>query len=384
MKKNNQCRLIILIVVISLHLMTSCSLLRKGPTDGPGSELGSSSEMDSKNSANSPREKIEEEKTFFDSLFGPSESESVDETNSELKKNEKAKNPNDRGTVGKTIGFFDHNENADEKKNEEDINVENLNPASTKAPNRLGLFLGPGLFKSMSFIGTLRILEKNKISIDGISGTEFGAIVAAMYASGLTPEMIEWNFYKYFKEKREDDVFSPEWIKEVDEFLLSKFKNTRVEMLKKYFYIPLYSKKAKKVVYFEKGNLRNLLLLNLKNQQFSQSDDYLSSLEYETFHSKFFKSRRFNTYVGLDVLGNKISFQENQNNDPLNRLYLKVKNGVNRDIQRETKDGNIIFRFNLEELSLDAAGEFATIVEATKQKNKLLLERLRSLNLEKK
>ena len=52
----------------------------------------------------------------------------------------------------------------------------------------VGLVLSGGGAKGVSHIGIIRALEENNIPIDYISGTSMGAIVAGLYAIGLTPD----------------------------------------------------------------------------------------------------------------------------------------------------------------------------------------------------
>lgn len=58
------------------------------------------------------------------------------------------------------------------------------------APVRIGLALGGGFARGLAHIGVLSVLEQNNIPIHCIAGVSAGAIVAAAYASGATPEEI--------------------------------------------------------------------------------------------------------------------------------------------------------------------------------------------------
>jgi len=55
----------------------------------------------------------------------------------------------------------------------------------------LGLALGGGGLKGLAHIGVLQILSDNGIKPGFISGTSAGSIIAAFYASGLSPYQIE-------------------------------------------------------------------------------------------------------------------------------------------------------------------------------------------------
>ena len=56
---------------------------------------------------------------------------------------------------------------------------------------KIGLVLGGGGAKGAAHIGVLKVLEEQKIPVDYIAGTSMGAIVGALYASGLTADELE-------------------------------------------------------------------------------------------------------------------------------------------------------------------------------------------------
>ena len=55
----------------------------------------------------------------------------------------------------------------------------------------LGLALGGGGARGIAHIGVLKALERADIQIDFLSGTSMGGVIAAAYASGLSPDEIE-------------------------------------------------------------------------------------------------------------------------------------------------------------------------------------------------
>ena len=56
---------------------------------------------------------------------------------------------------------------------------------------RVGLALGGGGARGIAHISVLRKLEELRIPIDCIAGTSMGALVGAMYASGMSVDEIE-------------------------------------------------------------------------------------------------------------------------------------------------------------------------------------------------
>ncbi|MCK6593611.1 MAG: patatin-like phospholipase family protein [Bacteriovoracaceae bacterium] len=252
-----------------------------------------------------------------------------------------------------------------EDREERNHNANKINPRKIK----LGLILGPGLSRSVGHISVLRSIERSGTRIDFVSGTEMGAIIGAMYASGMTPEMIEWNFYKYFREKSNAKVFSPKWIEEIDEHFLKKFQNVRVEKLKKYFYVPLYSKKLKKVVFFNKGNLRNLLILNLKTRTQSPGLEYTNASEFEVFNSGFMRSAGAEVVVGIDALGDKVSLKDS--NEFLYGVYQRFIGNIKKD----KKSVDLYFPLPLENSHLDSDEDAgANLQNASDYAQKIILE----------
>ncbi|MDI3327115.1 MAG: patatin-like phospholipase family protein [Alicyclobacillaceae bacterium] len=52
---------------------------------------------------------------------------------------------------------------------------------------KIGLALGAGSARGFAHIGVLQVLEEHGIPIDCMAGTSMGALIAALYASGITP-----------------------------------------------------------------------------------------------------------------------------------------------------------------------------------------------------
>lgn len=90
---------------------------------------------------------------------------------------------------------------------------------------KVGLVLSGGGAKGLAHIGLIKVLEDHNIPIDYIAGTSIGAIIAGLYASGMTPdEMIELfnsNEFKLWSTGRmdKDDLYYfrrndelPDWL----------------------------------------------------------------------------------------------------------------------------------------------------------------------------
>ena len=56
---------------------------------------------------------------------------------------------------------------------------------------RIGVVFGGGGAKGAAHIGVLKVLEEQRIPVDYVGGTSMGAIVGALYASGLSAAELE-------------------------------------------------------------------------------------------------------------------------------------------------------------------------------------------------
>lgn len=217
---------------------------------------------------------------------------------------------------------------------------------------RIGLSLGPGLYRTINYVSLLKFLERQNLSPQIISGTGFGAIVAAMYASGMTPEMIEWNFYRYFKEKRNHRPYVEAWLEEVDTLLIEKIKSKNIQDTPKKFYMTLFNVKTKKTYYFDKGNIRDLLLMNLKlsNSVDTRSNrtEYTAAFENEVFNAGLMKRIGVDFAIGADVLGAKFDFEES--NEFLIGVYGKAAGRV----QKQKKGFDYFYSIPVSKMSLDS------------------------------
>ena len=63
-------------------------------------------------------------------------------------------------------------------------------PCLPREPLRIGLALGGGFARGIAHAGVLKVLEQNNIPIHSIAGVSAGAMVAAAYASGTSPDDI--------------------------------------------------------------------------------------------------------------------------------------------------------------------------------------------------
>jgi len=226
---------------------------------------------------------------------------------------------------------------------------------------KIGLSLGPGIYRTVNYIPVLKILERQNLNSTLITGTGFGAIIAAMYASGMTPEVIEWNFYKYFKEKKRNKLYDQDWINEIDKSLLLKFKDMNIQDTKKKFFITLYDHNTRKTYYFDKGNIRDLLLLNLRlsnNASVSRGGQkYSAPFEKEVFNARLLRQLGADFTIALDALGSKFDFENT------NEYLIGIYGGVAGHIQKEKKDYDFSVTLPVQKMNLDSTKDSAFFMQ---------------------
>jgi hypothetical protein len=243
------------------------------------------------------------------------------------------------------------------------------NPVTSAAPVernekrvRIGINFGPGLNRVINYVSVLKVLERHNLAPAVVTGTGMGAIVAAMYADGMTPEMIEWNFYKYFKEYKASKPYEKEWFKQIDQILLTKFKNSKIEDTKRKLFITLYDTNLKKAFYFDHGNIRELLLKGLQLPGgISENPDkkYGAVFEKEVFNAHLLAQMGVDFTLGVDSLGMKFDF------DRPNEFLIGIYGRTSGRIQKEKSTFDHIITLPLSKMNLDSNKDLPLAMKRT-------------------
>jgi hypothetical protein len=228
--------------------------------------------------------------------------------------------------------------------------------------SRIGICFGPGLNRVINYVAVLKILERYNMAPLVVTGTGMGAIIAAMYAEGMTPEAIEWIFYKYFKENKITRPYEKEWLKQIDQFLLSKFKDSKIEETKKKFYVTLYDRQLKKAFYFDHGNIRDLLLKGLQlesNIRDVSGPKFEAAFEKEVFNSRLLSQMGVDFTLGIDGLGTKFDF------DHPNEFLIGIYGRTSGRIQKEKSTFDYVVTLPLAKMNLDSSKDLPRYMKKT-------------------
>ncbi len=64
-------------------------------------------------------------------------------------------------------------------------------PPTDRRPPRIALVLSSGGVRGLAHVGVLQALEEQRIEVDLVVGSEWGALVGGLYAAGLTPDELQ-------------------------------------------------------------------------------------------------------------------------------------------------------------------------------------------------
>ncbi|MEK6772594.1 MAG: patatin-like phospholipase family protein [Bdellovibrionota bacterium] len=147
--------------------------------------------------------------------------------------------------------------------NQQPIEPQNQNIQFSKLP-KIGLILGPGGAKTFAHIGVLQELQKAKIPVFAVSGLEFAAPMAALYAWKGFANDVEWQMFKI----KEDEILKkglissttkPADMTDMRDFIKTIFQKLKVEDLKKPFACPALNISKNQIYMMSRGSLDQLL-----------------------------------------------------------------------------------------------------------------------------
>lgn len=235
------------------------------------------------------------------------------------------------------------------------------------------LFLYPGALTSITYLKFVDNLQKYKIEPNVYSGAGFGAVIAAFLAKGLTTDHIEWKFFSLLEELKEKDYYSREWRSVLYKFLESEFKDLRIEGLKRPLVLPVYDKEIQKVRFLARGNLYNVLLINLEVDNLS-NNKYQSPLINGKLEIVELKKNGVDSIGVLNILSENLNFHKT--NHYLIGLYGKLIGYAKIETQ-QNRDKIKWFNLQRNNVELDRIIDMQELQQTTINKNESTLKELR-------
>jgi hypothetical protein len=230
-----------------------------------------------------------------------------------------------------------------------------INSSNTPKKKVWGLYLGPGINRTIGHAVAVRAIHEKGIQFNMISGTGLGAVVAAYLAMGLTPEVIEWKFHKFFLKIKDKRPFSREWLTQVNKSLLADFENLQIQSTKLTLIIPVYNYNDKKIEYARRGNLKEKILENLQLEKTKGNN--ISVLTNGSISFQKFRELGMQVIISIDALSGKVNFLKKE--DFLIGIFGKLS------AARSTSLADFNFELPSSNFSLDSINELPEYLRAT-------------------
>lgn len=134
-----------------------------------------------------------------------------------------------------------------------------ITPTKATAPPKVALALGGGAARGFAHIGVIKALENHGIHVDIVTGTSAGAVVGALFASGMTGFQIQ----RLAMDTKESQVIDWDvlgrggWIKgeQLEKFINSRLHGRTFEKLAKEFGVVATDLANGQTVVFRSGNV---------------------------------------------------------------------------------------------------------------------------------
>ncbi|TNF31800.1 MAG: hypothetical protein EP319_01100 [Deltaproteobacteria bacterium] len=182
------------------------------------------------------------------------------------------------------------------------------NTAPKKIP-AVSLIFGPGLNRVRCYIPILKNLEREGVKIHIVSGSGLGAVLASMYAMGLTPDKIEWQFHKFGRSAKDYAPYSKDWMELVDQIFLQQLKGKKIQNGVRRLILPIYNIKQNKTVYLSRGDLYWTLEQQLTLGQSLKKSNFMAPFHKEIYNLLEMRRMGADIVGGLDVLTNSVEFK---------------------------------------------------------------------------
>ena len=236
----------------------------------------------------------------------------------------------------------------------------------------VALYFYPSLFNSLSYLKIVDNLQKYKKSPSVYSGAGMGAVVASFLAMGLTPDHIEWKFFALLESLGSESFQSKEWKNIVFKFLRKEFGNKRIEHLKKALVLPVYDIKLGKVRYLSRGNLYNILVINIDLEE-DTNGSFLSPLILGDLKIDNLLRKGIDKVAVINSLGKSLQFKKGSH------FYIGIYSKlIGRAIHHNDIEGSKTtwFNFQLGERHLDFVLDLQELMMSSLNSNKDLVIKL--------
>lgn len=177
-----------------------------------------------------------------------------------------------------------------------------------KEAPKLGIILGPGGALSFAQIGFMQALEEQKIQIHGVTGIEWGALVAAAYSMDGKAHSVEWKLLKVPGQKFEPtggffSGSSQPQVGDFSSFLDKVFGRAKLSESAIPFACPAIDINNEKSQIYTKGSAVSVLKTCWPSSPHFKMDRYGADYSGVAKLANYLRSQGANLIVYVDVMG---------------------------------------------------------------------------------
>ncbi len=169
----------------------------------------------------------------------------------------------------------------------------------TVEPLKLGIILGPGGARALAHIGVLKQFHDKKVSVKGIVGIEWGALIAASFAQKGSAHEVEWQLSKIRDYRPQENGDIRNGLKPLQVYLQSIKAETTVVP----FACPSLNLKKSQVFMMARGRFDLLLPFCMAYPPMTESHDLsLAAVREVSLAADYLRSRGANHVLFVNVL----------------------------------------------------------------------------------
>ncbi len=212
----------------------------------------------------------------------------------------------------------------------------------------ISLHFSPGLYRSVGYIGLIRRMEEKNFKANIISGLGFGAVLAAMYSFGKTPDNMEWFFYSLHQKTKGLSEFSKEWKIELRKLLEKSFGDAKIQNAKKVLLLPLWNQKKMSPKMMTIGKVVEVLMTNF---------EFEGTLKIISAINKYKVSKKMFSRYGADISYIITSINRKSVGKNLSGFYSGIYSQA-FNIQEQVADEMVKYRVEMSDMKLDEGNYF--------------------------
>tara|TARA_Y100001970_G_C14161069_1_gene818559 strand:- start:325 stop:1323 length:999 start_codon:yes stop_codon:yes gene_type:complete len=168
----------------------------------------------------------------------------------------------------------------------------------------IGVFLGPGLQRTMVFLDLFKELQKQGISVHVLSGTGFGNVIAGLMASEVSFGRAEWVLFKFWNKSKNYEAYSKKWYGVLEDIVLKEFDNSDIQSFGRLVFLPSAMNNGKKH-FFKIGKPRDIFKKIFFQLERNKRENWFIHFDREVF-----LKRGVDIIIHVNVLGSEVTLSK--------------------------------------------------------------------------